>query len=348
MNASTVTFAEVLKGIESPLGLSATLARGAFDAVLGGAWTSAQISGLLVALRLGGEDPEVIAAAAESMRAAMLRVEHRFDRVLDTCGTGGDGQGTLNLSTAAAIIVAASGVVVAKHGNRAVSSRAGSADVLEQLGVVLSLDQTAISKILSEIGVCFMLAPTHHPAMRHAMPVRRELGVRTIFNCLGPLANPAGATHQLLGAFSNEIRPVLAQTLKRLGTTRAWVVWGRDGLDEVSPFGPTLVSEVSPSGIVELEISPEDFGIARSAPGAIAGGESADNARALTAILRNEPHPATDAVVLNAAAALVVADGIAPKMAAENARRLIASGAAFNKLRDWIAATAAAKSATAS
>jgi anthranilate phosphoribosyltransferase len=348
MNAPTLTFAEVLKAIESPRGLSAALARDAFDAVLGGAWTSAQISGFLVALRLRGEGPEVIAAAAGSMRAAMLRVEHGFDRVLDTCGTGGDGHGTLNLSTAAAIIVAASGVVVAKHGNRAVSSRAGSADVLEQLGIVLTLDQAAISKILSRIGICFMLAPVHHPAMRHAMPVRRELGVRTIFNCLGPLANPAGATHQLLGAFSNEIRPVLAQTLKHLGTTRAWVVWGRDGLDEVSPFGSTLVSDVSASGITESEVAPEDFGIARSAPGAIAGGASPDNAAALIAILRNQPHPAADAVVLNAAAALVVAEGLAPKTAAENARQLIANGAAFSKLKEWISATTAAKASTAS
>jgi anthranilate phosphoribosyltransferase len=347
MNAAAVSFAEVYKAIESSRGLSSSLARGAFDAVLGGAWTPSQVSGFLIALRLRGETAEVIAAAAESMRASMLRVEHGFERVLDTCGTGGDGQGTLNLSTAAAIIVAASGVVVAKHGNRAVSSRAGSADVLEQLGIVLSLDQQATSAILGRVGITFMLAPAHHPAMRHAMPVRRELGVRTIFNCLGPLANPAGATHQLLGAFSNEIRPILAQTLNCLGTRRAWVVFGRDGLDEVSPFGPTLVSEVSPNGLAEFEVVPEDFGISRSAPGAIAGGDCADNARALETILRDQPHSATDAVVLNAAAAFVVAENLEPKAAAQKARELIANGAALRKLADWVEATRTAKAGTA-
>ncbi len=345
MITATPQFAEVLKAIESPSGLSAAMARGAFDAVLGGIWTPAQIAGFLVALRLRGETPEVIAAAAQSMRTAMLRVEHTFDRVLDTCGTGGDGQGTLNLSTAAAIIVAATGVIVAKHGNRAISSRAGSADVLEQLGIVLGLDAMSTSNILKSVGISFMLAPTHHPAMRHAMPVRRELGVRTVFNCLGPLANPAGATHQLLGAFSNEIRPVLAQTLKQLGTTRAWVVFGRDGLDEVSPFGPTLVSEIGPAGVTEFEVSPEDFGLARSSQGAIAGGDSASNARALETILGNQPHAATDAVVLNAAAALVVVDQIAPKAATDKARETIATGAALAKLKEWIAATQTAKAA---
>lgn len=319
------------------------MARRAFDAIFDGSWTQAQIAGFLMALRLRGETPEVIAAAAESMRAAMLRVDHGFERVLDTCGTGGDGQGTLNLSTAAAIIVAGAGVVVAKHGNRAVSSRAGSADVLEQLGIVLGLDANSTANILKSVGISFMLAPTHHPAMRHAMPVRRELGVRTIFNCLGPLANPAGATHQLLGAFSNEIRPVLAQTLRQLGSDRAWVVWGRDGLDEVSPFGPTLVSEVSQCGVTELEISPEDFGINRSATGAIAGADAVFNARALEAILGNQPHPATDAIVLNAAAALVVVEGSAPKAATAKARETIASGAALAKLKEWVRATQTAK-----
>jgi anthranilate phosphoribosyltransferase len=343
MNPVPPPFPEVLKGIESTVGLSAAMARGAFDAVLGGTWTPAQIAGFLMALRLRGETPEVMAAAAESMRASMLRVEHNFERVLDTCGTGGDGQGTLNLSTAAAIIVAATGVVVAKHGNRAVSSRAGSADVLEQLGIVLGLDAASSSTILRSVGISFMLAPTHHPAMRHAMPVRRELGVRTIFNCLGPLANPAGATHQLLGAFSDEIRPVLAQTLRQLGTERAWVVCGRDGLDEVSPFGPTRVSEVTPTGVTELEVAPEDFGIDRSATGAIAGADGAYNARAIEAILGNQPHPATDAVVLNAAAALVVVESLEPKAATQKAREVIANGAALRKLKEWILATQTAK-----
>jgi anthranilate phosphoribosyltransferase len=343
MTAATLTFAEVLRAIESSQGLPADLARRAFDAVLGGDWTPVQISAFLVALRIRGETPEVIAAAAESMRAAMVPVEHAFTRVLDTCGTGGDGQGTLNLSTAAAIIVASGGVIVAKHGNRAVSSRAGSADVLEHLGVALGLEPSATAAILKKVGISFMLAPAHHPAMRHAMPVRRELGVRTIFNCLGPLANPARATHQLLGAFSNEIRPVLAQTLKSLGSVRAWVVNGRDGLDEVSPFGPTRVSALSDGRVTEFEVAPEDFGIAPSAPGAVAGGDGSDNARALRAILQNHPHPATDAVILNAAAAFVVAEDMAPKAATDRARQLVANGDALRKLTEWVDASQVAK-----
>lgn len=345
MTTAEISFSAVLKEAESEHGLSGSTARRAFDAVLSGGWTATQIAGLLVALRPRGDTVEVIGAAAESMRAAMVRVHHTFDRVLDTCGTGGDGQGTINLSTAAAVVVAAAGVVVAKHGNRAVSSRAGSADVLEQLGIVLALEPESTSEILKDVGIAFMLAPTYHPAMRHAMPARRELGVRTIFNCLGPLANPAGATHQLLGAYSKEIRPILAHTLWQLGTKRAWVVNSRDGLDEVSPFGPTFVSEVTGTGVVEYEVAPEDFGIAPSPPGAIAGGDGADNARALKAILQNQAHPATDAVVLNAAAALVVAEGLAPKQATDRVRQLIASGAADQKLTQWAAATrnAAAK-----
>jgi anthranilate phosphoribosyltransferase len=343
MTTVDLTFATVIKAIESESGLSAALARRAFDAVLAGDWTATQIAGLLVALRPGGETPDVITAAASSMRAAMVQVEHGFSRVLDTCGTGGDGQGTINLSTAAAIVVAASGVVVAKHGNRAVSSRSGSADVLEHLGIVLNLTPEAVADVMRNVGITFMLAPIYHPAMRHAMPVRRELGVRTIFNCLGPLANPANATHQLVGAFSSEVRPVLAQTLKQLGSTRAWVVNSRDGLDEVSPFGPTLVSEVTQTGVVEFEVFPDDFGITPSAPGAISGGDGAENARALRSILQNERHPATDAVVLNAAAALVVAEELKPRAAADKARDLIANGAAYRKLTEWVAATRSAK-----
>jgi anthranilate phosphoribosyltransferase len=343
MTSPHPTFAETLKAIESKEGLSGALARQAFDAVLSGNWTPAQIAGFLIALRSRGESAEVIVAAAQSMRDAMVRVAHPFDRVMDTCGTGGDGHGTLNLSTAAAIVLASAGIVVAKHGNRAVSSRAGSADVLEALGIELTLDSPTTSEVLSKVGITFMLAPSHHPAMRHAMPVRRELGVRTIFNCLGPLANPAGATHQLIGAFSDSIRPIMAETLHILGTERAWVVFGADGLDEVSPFTTTRVSETGPNGVTSFEVAPEDFGIARSPAGAIAGGERAENARALRTILSNEPHAATDAVVLNAAAGFVVAEGLAPKTAAMKAREVIASGAAARKLNDWVLVSNAKK-----
>ncbi|HEY5956222.1 MAG TPA: anthranilate phosphoribosyltransferase [Polyangiaceae bacterium] len=347
MTSSSPTFAETLKAIESTEGLSAVLARRAFDAVLSGTWTQAQIAGFLIALRSRGESAEVIVAAAESMRATMVRVQHSFELVMDTCGTGGDGHGTINLSTAAAIVLAASGVVVAKHGNRAVSSRAGSADVLEALGIALGLEAATTGDVLNEVGITFMLAPSHHPAMRHAMPVRRDLGVRTIFNCLGPLANPAGATHQLIGAFSDAIRPVMAETLRHLGTKRAWVVFGSDGLDEVSPFTSTHVSETGPHGVTSFEIAPEDFGIARSPAGAIAGGDRVENARALTAIFDNQPHPAVDAVVLNAAAGFVVAEELSPKAAAAKAREVIASGAALHKLSDWVRVSCAAKAKTA-
>jgi anthranilate phosphoribosyltransferase len=207
-------FSEVFRELTSPAGISPGLVRRVFAAVLAGEWTPAQIGAFLVALRLTGESAGVIAAAAEAMREAMLRVEHALPRVLDTCGTGGDGHGTLNLSTGAAVIAAACGIPVAKHGNRAVSSRAGSADVIEALGIPLALDPPDAARVLAQCGIVFLLAPAYHPAMRHAMPVRRELGIRTLFNCLGPLANPAGATHQLIGAYDDSLRLLMAETLR--------------------------------------------------------------------------------------------------------------------------------------
>src|SRR5690606_24287483 len=182
---------------------------------------------------------EVIAGAARAMRANMVAVEHAFPKLLDTCGTGGDETGTVNLSTGAALICASLGVPVAKHGNRAVSSRSGSADVVRALGIPVDLPAEAASRVLVEANIAFLMAPTHHPAMKHAAAVRKDLGIRTVFNCLGPLVNPARATHQLIGAFSDDLRPVLAHTLGQLGTVRAWVVRGEDGIDEVSPYGAT-------------------------------------------------------------------------------------------------------------
>lgn len=330
-----ISFAKVLSEIESPAGLSGPTARLAFDAVLSGNWSEAQIAGLLIGLRLRPENSDVLAAAVEAMRATMVRVEHSFAQVLDTCGTGGDGQGTLNISTTAAIVVAAAGHVVAKHGNRAVSSRSGSADVLAALGIPLDLDVHQSAEILREVGISFLLAPNHHPAMRFAMPVRRTLGVRTVFNCLGPMANPARATHQLVGAYSDEIRPLLAETLAKTGSVRVWVVCGADGLDEVSPFGPTHVTESNRGVLREFEVVPEDFGLKRSPAGAIAGGNAEENALQLEAIIANQPHSARDAVILNAAAALVIAEDLAPTSAAQKAEQLIAGGAALNKLNEW-------------
>jgi anthranilate phosphoribosyltransferase len=269
------------------------------------------------------------------MREKAHRVKVAAERVLDTCGTGGDHSGTLNLSTGAALIAAAAGVPVAKHGNRAASSKAGSADVLESLGLPLDVPAAAQASILREVGIVFLFAQAHHPAMRHAGPVRKDLGIRTVFNCLGPLANPARATHHLLGAFDDAMRAPLARALSSLGTRRAWVVRGVDGLDEVSPYGPTRVTQVERGAVEELEISPEDFGLARLAPGAATGGEPADNARALEAVLRGQPHPATDAFLLNAAAALVVAEGITPKQATERAREVVANGRAWKTFERW-------------
>jgi anthranilate phosphoribosyltransferase len=326
-------FNDVFAEMTGPSGLSPQTVRRVFDAIFAGAWTPAMVSGFLIALRLtGNETATVIAAAASAMRAVMVPVTHRFDLLLDTCGTGGDGSASLNLSTGAALIASAAGVAVAKHGNRAATSRAGSADVLEAMGIPLDVPGARQNEVLAEAQIAFLFAQAHHPAMRHVMPVRRELGVRTLFNCLGPLANPAGATHQLLGAFDEAARPVLAAALAQLGTTRSWVVRSEDGLDEMSPFAATRISEVDGGRVRELSLTPEDFGLPRSPAGAIAGAEPAHNARVLEAILRNEPHPARDAILLNAAAALVVALGLEPKAATERARAALESGAANESL----------------
>lgn len=318
--------------------MNAPLARSSFDAILGGQWSAVQIAAFLAALRVKGETPEVIEEAARSMRHAMVAVEHGFDELLDTCGTGGDGSSSVNLSTGAAIICAALGKVVAKHGNRAASSQAGSADVLEALGVPTDLPPAAASQLLQQVGIAFMLAPTHHPAMRFAGPVRKELKVRTVFNCLGPLANPAGATHQLIGSFSDEARPALAATLAALGSKRAWVVRGHDGMDEISPYGPTSVTQLANGQLTELTVEPSTFGLSRSPAGAVAGGSPEENARILRRVLSGAEHPSRDAFVLNAAAALVVADGIEPRDAARLAASTLADGRAAAKLEAWAAA----------
>ena len=278
------------------------------------------------------------------MRAVMVRVPHGLDVVLDTCGTGGDGSSTLNLSTGAAVIAAAAGVPVAKHGNRAATSRSGSADVLEALGVPLDVPAAAQSQILVKAGIAFLFAQAHHPAMKHAMPVRRELGIRTLFNCLGPLSNPAGATHQLLGAFDDAMRPVLAGALRDLGARRAWVMRSVDGMDELSPHAVTRITELDAGKLTELELAPEDFGLPRSPEGAIRGAEPADNAAVFAKVLAGEPHPARDAFVLNAAGALVVARGLAPRAAALLAREVLAYGAALRLLDAWRAAALAERS----
>jgi len=340
-----LSFAQILAEIEQPEGIGPATVRRVFDSILAGAWSPEKIAGLLIALRLKGESAGTIRSAAEAMRSAMSRVPHRFSAVLDTCGTGGDGHNTVNISTGAAIIASACGVVVAKHGNRAASSKCGTADVLLELGLPIDLKPEASSRVLAAAEIAFLMAPVHHPAMRFAGPVRRELGVRTIFNCLGPLANPAGATHQLIGAYEDRIRPLMAQALAELGSVRAWVVRGVDGLDEISPSGPTRITELASGMLREFEVTPEDFGIPRIPLSAIAGGDATENAAAIRSVLRGEPHPAAPAFLLNAAAALVVAKDLGPKQAAELARAAIQSGAALRKLELWQTEAAAAAAA---
>jgi anthranilate phosphoribosyltransferase len=327
-------FDEVFAEMTAPGGLSAITVRRVFDAIFAGAWTPVTMASFLIALRQSEHGTAaVLAAAARAMRAVMIPVAHDFRVLLDTCGTGGDGSASLNLSTAAALIASAAGVPVAKHGNRAATSRAGSADVLEAMGIPLDVPASRQAEVLAEAQIAFLFAQSHHPAMRHVMPVRRELGVRTVFNCLGPLANPAGASHQLVGAFDDAIRPVLAGALAELGATRAWVVRSEDGLDEMSPFAATRISEVSGGRVREFILTPEDFGLERSPAGAIDGAEPAHNARVLEAILKNEAHPARDAILLNAAAGLVIALDIEPKAATERARAALESGAAAEALQ---------------
>jgi anthranilate phosphoribosyltransferase len=334
-DASSITFSQVLADLELGRKLDADSARRVFDAIFAGEWRPAQIAGFLVALRLTGETPEVVCAAASAMRAKMVVVEHTLPLVFDTCGTGGDGQGTLNVSTGAALIVAGAGVPVAKHGNRAASSKCGSADVLAALGIPLDVPPSAQGALLTRAGIAFLFAPGHHPAMKFAGPPRAELGVRTIFNVLGPLANPARATHQLVGAFSDGVRQLMAQALRELGSRGAWVVHSEDGLDEISPHAPTRVSVVSPDAVRERVVAPEDFGLPRSAPGALAGADPEHNAAILRQILAGQPHPARSALLLNAAAALAVARGLELRLAAAQAEDALASGAALRVLESW-------------
>jgi anthranilate phosphoribosyltransferase len=329
-------FTRVIAGLLAREPIGADGIRDAFEAILGGAWTPVQVAGFAVALRMCGEDAETIVGAAEAMRAAMAVVEHQLPVVVDTCGTGGDGSHSLNISSGAAIVVAACGLPVAKHGNRSASSRCGSADVFEALGIPVDVPTARQADVLREAGITFLFAQAHHPALKHAAQARRELGTRTIFNVLGPLANPARATHQLVGVYDDALRPVMARALGRLGSKRAWVVRSEDGLDEVSPCAPTRVSELTTDGaLVELVVTPEDFGIARIERSAIAGADAEANARALTAIVAGQPHPARNAVVLNAAAALVVATGESPRACAERARQAIEQGLARDALDRW-------------
>jgi anthranilate phosphoribosyltransferase len=338
-----ITFSEALQELERSGFPEPGLVARAFDALLAGTWNSTQIGAFLVALRLHGTTAPIVLSAARSLRDHMVPLSHDRVTTLDTCGTGGDGLGSLNLSTGAAIIAAAAGAPVAKHGNRAVSSKSGSADVLEALGVRVDLDPERASALFRETGLVFLFAPNHHPAMRHVAPVRRELGVRTLFNCIGPLASPARVTHQLLGAYDDALRSVLASALVELGIVRAWVVRGEDGMDELSPFGPSRITVVEGGKTNELTLSPEDFGLPRSSAGATAGGDARTNAGILLVVLSGAAHPARDALLLNAAGALCVYRGISPRDGLVLARSAVDDGSAMAKLQHWIQAGEAAR-----
>ncbi len=330
-----MTFTRTMSKLMRGESLAPDEVRTAFDAILAGEWTPVQVAGFAIALRVRGETAETIVAAAQAMRAKMTAVDHGLAQVVDTCGTGGDGAQTLNISSAAALVVAACGYAVAKHGNRSVSSRCGSADVVESLGIPIDVPPARQADVLREAGIAFLFAPAHHPALKHAAQARRELGTRTIFNALGPLANPARATHQLVGVYDDALRAIAARALGDLGVVRAWVVRGEDGLDEVSPCAPTRVSVLDAGRVSETTIAPEDFGIARMSLDAIAGGEANENAEALERIVSGAEHPARDAVILNAAAAIAVASGDAPKICAARAREAVDAGKARDVLIAW-------------
>jgi anthranilate phosphoribosyltransferase len=311
--------------------------RESMDGIMEGRWTPAQIAGFLIALRIKGETPEEIAAAAEILRDKSVTVPVKRPGVIDTCGTGGDHSGTFNISTAAAIVAAAGGAAVAKHGNRAISSKCGSANVLQELGVNLEMSPERVGACVDAVGVGFLFAPKLHPAMKHVTGPRQELGQRTLFNLMGPLLNPARAKRQVIGEFDAALTRVLAEVLKRLESEQVLVVAGADGLDEISLCANTKVAELKNGEIDEYEIKPRNFGFAPAKKEDLLGGDAPENAAILREIFAGSKGPKRDVVVLNAAAALYVAgiavhikDGIA------KAAEALDSGKAKATLDAWV------------
>ena len=318
--------------------LAESEAKAAMNEIMAGEATEAQTAGFLVALRAKGETADEIVGCALALREHVVPVVPSRTDLVDTAGTGGDGARTLNISTAAALVAAAAGAGVAKHGNRAVSSASGSADVLEALGFELELPPERIARSIDELGFGFIFAPAHHPGFRHAAPVRRELGTRTVFNVLGPLTNPAGARAQIVGVYAEELVPVIADVLCRLGASRAFVVHGAAGIDELSPAGPNTVGEVFEGAVSMRVIDPVELGVPRCAPGDLRGGTPAENAKAIRAVFLGETGPRRDAILLNAAGAIAaaghasdLADGL--RIASES----VDSGAAAGRLEELTA-----------
>ena len=332
-----------LRAIIAKVATGATLSRdesaAAFDSMMSGEATPSQMGGLLMALRVRGETVDEITGAVAAMRGKMLRVNAPAGAV-DVVGTGGDGSGSVNVSTCASFIVAGCGVPVAKHGNRALSSRSGAADVLAALGVKIDITPDQVGRCIHDTGIGFMFAPSHHPAMKNVGPTRVELATRTIFNLLGPLSNPAGVTRQMVGVFSRQWVLPLAQVLKNLGSEHAWVVHGSDGLDEITLTGPTFVAELKNGEIRSFEITPEDAGLPRAGPDALRGGDAEANAISLRAVLDGKPGAFRDVALFNAAAALIVAGKATDlKHAVAMGQTSLDSGAALEKLQRLVTVT---------
>ena len=319
--------------------LTAQEAEDAFAVIMSGDATSAQIAGLLMALRVRGETVDEITGAVRAMRAKMLPVTAPAGAI-DVVGTGGDGSGTFNVSTGAALVVAGCGVPVAKHGNRALSSKSGAADVLTSLGVNLDAELPLVERAIAEAGIGFLMAPRHHTAMKHVMPARVEMGIRTIFNILGPLSNPAGVTRQFTGVFARQWVEPLAQVLKNLGSEACWVVHGEDGLDELTTTGPSFVAELKNGAVTTFTVTPADAGLPTAKPEDLKGGAPEVNAQAIRDLVAGKPGPYRDIVLFNAAAALVVA-GKAGDLTAgvAEAARAIDGGAAAKALDRLVAIT---------
>ena len=320
---------QLLDGVD----LDRESARGAMDQIMSGQATDAQIGAFLIALRCKGETVNEVAGFAEVMREKATRISGGRGTKIDTCGTGGDGSGTFNISTAVAFVAAGAGLCVAKHGNRAMSSRCGSADVLQELGVNVEAGPGKVAECFDEAGIGFLFAPLLHGAMKHAIGPRREIGTRTVFNILGPLTNPAGARRQLLGVFDASLTGKLAGVLQMLGSERAYVVHGSDGLDEITSTGPSQVTELKNGALKTFEVTPGRFGFETATAADLQGGEAADNAAILRSVLEGKPGPAKDIVVMNAAAAVAAGDLAEDLLSgAAVAEESIASGAALAAL----------------
>ena len=323
---------EAIKKAVEGINLTREEARSAMETIMNGEATDAQISGFLVAMRLKGETVEEIASFTRVMREKATHIDAGTTKVLDTCGTGGDGTHTFNISTVSAFVAAGAGITVAKHGNRSVSSKCGSADVIKELGINIDILPEKVSECLKKVGIAFLFAPKLHASMKHAIGPRRELGIRTFFNILGPMTNPADAKRQLIGVYSKELVETVAGVLANLGSERAFIVHGNDGLDEITTISETFIAEVKNGNVVTYSISPEDFGIKKTSLTDIEGGDMSENAAIFTSLLSGETGPIRDIVVMNSAFAICAGGGAdTPGEGLKIAEKSIDSGAAMAK-----------------